>query len=260
MKEKFDNRAYLIGLILFVATIILNYMSAAGIILPYSQKEISDLYQNLLTPASSTFSIWGIIYIGMGLSFALPFIKRLKNDEKNIYYGLIMRGFIIWEVFNIIWTLTWNSDITSIALIAIVLYSLSLFALVKKISKYRVFSKKYKVYLTIPLGLHTGWLIFASFTNVMVFFVKIGLNPYGVLGIILTILMMAIALILVLFAFKKTGNAYITPPALWALGGIALKQSQALVFSLANTLVLVFAILFIIGGLAAHIIILKNRK
>ena len=55
MKEKFDNRAYLIGLILFVATIILNYMSAAGIILPYSQKEISDLYQNLLTPASSTF-------------------------------------------------------------------------------------------------------------------------------------------------------------------------------------------------------------
>src|SRR5690625_2898461 len=119
MKKKFNNRSYLLAVILFVATIILNYMSASGILFKFSQAEISHMYENLLDPAGGTFSIWGIIYIGMALFLALPYIKRLTMTDEEFYYKRLMPIFIGWEICNLIWTITWNNDIILLALIAI---------------------------------------------------------------------------------------------------------------------------------------------
>ncbi|WP_243343712.1 hypothetical protein [Anaerococcus sp. AGMB09787] len=260
MKEKFKNNFYLVSLILFVATIVLNYMSSLGIILPYTQQEISDMYPNLLAPAPITFSIWGVIYIGMIISFVLPFIKELSVNDKEIYYNKIMPCFIAWELFNIIWTLTWNNDMIAIALVAIILYALSLVYLVNTIGKDMEFYNRYKVFLSIPAGLHTGWLIFASFTNVMTLLVKSGFNGVGFLGIVVTIIMIALACGLELFAFKKTGNAYVTLPALWALIGIAIKQRPGSDFIYSDTLVMLAAIVFFVLALIGHFQVLKTRR
>lgn len=260
MKEKFENKSYVLALVLFILTIILNYMSAMGILLPYTQKEVSDTYQNLLTPAGTAFSIWGLIYIGMALSFALPFIKKLRTNDKNIYYRLVMRGFILWEVFNIIWTVFFTSDLILPSLIAIILYTLSLVLLTKKLSNFLGFSRKYKIFLTIPLGLHTGWLTFASFTNIMVLLVKYGLDGYSALGVLFTIVMMAIALGLLLLLFNITKNAYITVPGLWAIFWIIIKNSPSSDFAYSSPFVMVIAIILFILGIIGHILVLKNRK
>ncbi|WP_373471495.1 hypothetical protein [Carnobacterium alterfunditum] len=58
MKQK--TKTY-INAILLVITLIINGMGAFGLINGLSQKEVSDMYPTLITPAPSTFSIWSVI-------------------------------------------------------------------------------------------------------------------------------------------------------------------------------------------------------
>lgn len=44
-------------LLVFILTIIVNYLSATGFLTGNSQKSLSDRYQTLLTPAPLAFSI-----------------------------------------------------------------------------------------------------------------------------------------------------------------------------------------------------------
>lgn len=259
MKKKFNNRSYLLAVILFVATIILNYMSASGILFKFSQAEISHMYENLLDPAGGTFSIWGIIYIGMALFLALPYIKRLTMTDEEFYYKRLMPIFIGWEICNLIWTITWNNDIILLALIAIMAYCLVLINLVKTIDKNKDFSKKYKWFVTFPAGLHAGWLIFATFTNIMVLLVKEAVNPYGFVGVLITLVLMAIACLMVFYVYKENPNPAVVLPALWALLGIMAKQSPGSSFSYANILVFIWAILLFVLGILAFVYLFKEN-
>ena len=53
------KKAWTIGLF-FMITLVVNVLGAFGFINGLSQKEISDKYLTLITPAPSTFSIWSI--------------------------------------------------------------------------------------------------------------------------------------------------------------------------------------------------------
>src|SRR5699024_3744972 len=118
----------------------------------------------------------------------------------------LMPIFIGWEICNLIWTITWNNDIILLALIAIMAYCLVLINLVKTIDKNKDFSKKYKWFVTFPAGLHAGWLIFATFTNIMVLLVKEAVNPYGFVGVLITLVLMAIACLMVFYVYKENPN------------------------------------------------------
>lgn len=261
MKNKFNNSSYLVTVILFVITIILNYMSASGILFKFSQADISHMYENLLAPAGGTFSIWGIIYIGMALFLALPFFKRLTMTDEKFYYRKLMPIFIGWEVCNLIWTITWNNDIILLSLITIMAYCLVLINLVKTIDKNKDFSKRYKYFVTFPAGLHAGWLIFATFTNIMVLLVKEAINPYGFVGVIITLVLMALACLMVFYVYKENPNPAVVVPALWALFGIMAKQSPGSSFRYRNILVFIWALaLFVLGILAFIFLFKKNRK
>ncbi len=65
MATKTKKGWHILAICMFIVTIALNYLAAFGILFPYTQQEISDLHGNLLAPAGFTFSIWGIIYIGV---------------------------------------------------------------------------------------------------------------------------------------------------------------------------------------------------
>ena len=71
------KKAWLNG-ILLVATLVINTMGAIGLINGLSQKEISDKYLTLITPAPHTFSIWSIIYSLLIISIIVMIVK--KND------------------------------------------------------------------------------------------------------------------------------------------------------------------------------------
>lgn len=260
MKRKFKNRSYLIAWIAFILTIILNYMSASGILFKYSQKEISDMYANLLAPPSYVFSIWGIIYIGMVLFLILPFIKKLSMSDEEFYYGKLMPIFTAWSICNILWTVTWNNDFIMPALIAIMAYAVVLVHLVKAIDRNKDFSEKYKAFVTIPSGLHAGWLLFAAFTNVIVLLVKEGTNPFGVFGTLITLILLVVACGLILYVYKENPNIGLVIPAIWALIGLVVKHKPGTSFSNPSLLILLASIILLVLSIISVYMLRKSNK
>ena len=45
-----------------LVTLIVNALGGLGFINGLSQKEVSDMFDTIITPSPSTFSIWGLIY------------------------------------------------------------------------------------------------------------------------------------------------------------------------------------------------------
>lgn len=260
MEKKKHKSLHIISIILFIGTVVMNYLSNFGIIFPYNQEQISDKYHNLLAPAGFTFSIWGVIYLGVIITLIIPWLGRVSDEFKTFYYEEVVPSYILWIIFNIVWNVAWSYDYIIVALIAMVLYSLSLIRVVKIIDSRTDLAFQHPWLLLFPVGLHTGWVVFATYTNVMTMFVKYGLDAYSTLGVVLTIVLMVLAAASVLALFKKYDNSFLTVPALWALFGIMMKHLPSSDFEHSNTAVMVSAIVIMILSLIVHFTILKKHR
>ncbi len=171
-----------------------------------------------------------------------------------------MPPFIIWNLANIGWTITWNTNQILLALIAIIIYAMSLIYLVNVISTNPVFAEEYKWYITYPIGLHAGWLTFAGFTNVMTLLVKNGFAAFSETGVIVTIVLMILACASVLLVLKRYGNIVVTIPALWALFGIFMEQRPDSDFANADQTVMYAAIILFVVALAIHFLLIRSEN
>eukprot|EP01097_Dermamoeba_algensis_P003142 TRINITY_DN225_c0_g2_i2.p2 TRINITY_DN225_c0_g2~~TRINITY_DN225_c0_g2_i2.p2 ORF type:complete len:111 (-),score=17.53 TRINITY_DN225_c0_g2_i2:1793-2125(-) len=85
-----NGRALLIFLklvtpVVFIALAIVSILSSSGK-LPISNKELTDKYQVLLSPASYAFSIWGLIY----------FLQvTLRSNEGVFFISCVSSGMCI---------------------------------------------------------------------------------------------------------------------------------------------------------------------
>ncbi|MTD31902.1 hypothetical protein [Planomicrobium sp. YIM 101495] len=68
----------IVNLVLFLATLGVNYLGSSGFFNGQSQADISDQYLTLISPAPFTFSIWGVIYSLVLIPLVYLLIKR-KN-------------------------------------------------------------------------------------------------------------------------------------------------------------------------------------
>ena len=80
MDEKLKKKVGLNGLFLAL-TLVVNALGAFGFINGTTQSDVSNEYFTLITPSSTTFSIWSVIY---GLLIASLVVMYLKRNEK--YY------------------------------------------------------------------------------------------------------------------------------------------------------------------------------
>lgn len=261
--NKISNRGkslHIIAIILFIGALVVNYLSSFGIVFPYTQQVVSDMHVNLLAPAGFTFSIWGIIYLGVILTLIVPWIPSISANFKHFYYDKVMPLYLAWMVLNIAWIVAWSYNQILIALILIVAYALVLIKLVGTMNSRLHLMYEKPLMLLWPVGLHTGWLIFATFANVMTFMVKAGLDGLSSTGVIVTIVLMILATLAVLGVYSRNDNAAITVPALWALFGVFMKQRPGSDFVHANKTVMIAAIILFVIALIGHIIILMRHR
>ncbi|NVF12288.1 hypothetical protein HV819_10005 [Anaerococcus sp. AGMB00486] len=260
MKKKFKNRTYIIAWISFLLIIMLNYMAYMGILFKYSQIETSNMYTNLLSPPSFVFSIWVVIYIGMILFLIMPLGKKLSMSDDEFYYDKLIPIFIGSSICNVLWTITWNNDLIMPALIAIMAYTVTLVHLVKAIDRNKKFSEKYKIFVTIPSGLHAGWLLFSTFTNVITILVKEGNNPFGIFGLFITLVLLIISWTLIFYVYKENPNIGLVIPLIWALFGLVIKHKPGSSFSNPSLVVLFLSIILLILSVICVYMLKRNKQ
>lgn len=202
--------------IFFIVTLAVNALGAAGIINGFSQKEISDMYLTLITPAPSTFSIWSVIYILLLISIIVMIVK--KDDP---YYQKaideISGLFRFSCLLNIAWIVIFSFLLIELSTIFILGFVITLAMICTRLKK---ISDRKHFLLPLTFGLYTGWLFIATVVNVAASLVKLEWGGFGIAPEIWSIVTLIIAIILVLLVTLNLRNVIFPLPIAWAFFGI----------------------------------------
>ncbi|OJF93591.1 TspO/MBR family protein [Alkalibacterium sp. 20] len=209
------TKAY-VNAILLILTLIVNGMGAFGLINGLSQKEVSDMYPTLITPAPSTFSIWSVIYTFLIISIVVMIIK---NEE--LYYGRAIDeiSYLFWVscILNIVWIISFSYNLIGLSTLFIFAFLIVMVLIVKKVGKIQT---KRRWLLPITFGLYSGWLFIATVVNIAAWLVKIEWDRFGIAAETWSAIILLVAVGLTLLVLLSTENAIFPIPLAWAYFGI----------------------------------------
>lgn len=174
-----------INLLLFAGMIVMNYLANA---LPLNNKttgQLSDSYPNLFVPAGITFSIWGIIYLLLGVFCGIQFLGSHK--------GLLLKiGWLFaWScLLNGIWIVFWHYEKLPLSLIVMILLLGILTLLNFRIQNLSLGLVK------VTFGIYLGWICIATIANVTTLLVHYNWNGFGISEEIWAIIMIVLEAVL----------------------------------------------------------------
>ena len=185
--------------------------------------QISDANPTLITPAGYVFSIWGVIYVLLGV-FAV--YQALPGQRASQFQSRIGWLFVLSSIINMVWLFLWQSLLleASTVLMFLLLSTLILIYLRLGIGKSKTTIRE-KLAVHLPFSVYLGWITIASIANVAVTLVSVGWIGFGISPTMWATLVVAVALlvsVLVLATRKDLAYALVV---IWALVGIAAEQS-----------------------------------
>ncbi len=229
MRSKKGVKALAIGNFLgYILTILVNYLANTLPINGKTTGELSGQYPNLFTPAAFTFSIWGLIYILLGIFCFYGLWSAFKETKGTLLIGALGFSFMISCLANISWILAWHYEKLglSVAVMVILLASLIQAYLSLKIQ----YQKKPPIgtYLAwIPISVYLGWISVATIANVTTYLVSIGWNGFGLPEAFWAVTLIGVSTLLGFIMMFQREDIYFALVIVWALYGILVKRLTA---------------------------------
>ena len=124
MQNRSSNILRWANIVAFAITVIVNSLAGSTkLIGGRSTAQVSDMYPTLVTPAGYVFSIWGIIYILLGVFVVY---QALPSQQGKDYQKKISWLFVLSSLANIIWLFLWQSESLGISVLLMFLLLASL--------------------------------------------------------------------------------------------------------------------------------------
>jgi len=213
-----------INILAFVLTIIVNSLAGSTTIIGGKfTNQISDANPTLITPAGYVFSIWGIIYILLGI---FTVYQALSGRQSEAVRRRISWLFALSSAFNIVWLFFWQYEYLSVSLVLmfLLLATLILIYLRLGIGKTKApIQERLAVHL--PFSVYLGWITIAAIANVAVTLVSLNWDGFGLSPEIWAALLITIALIITLLVLATRKDIAYALVVIWALVGIGVNQS-----------------------------------
>jgi len=206
----------LINCVLFAVTLAANTLGAAGVINGLSQKEISDRYLTLITPAPFTFSIWSVLYALLTLS-VLAMLLKSRDAYFQRAAARISPLFQLSCLLNTVWIIVFSYGLIELSALLILALAVTLTLLCRGLLQVQ---ENGRWLLPLSFGLYAGWLLIAAVVNVSAALVKLNRNGFGLPASAWAAAMLIIAGLLVLAIQWATRCAPLSLPAAWAYWGI----------------------------------------
>jgi len=215
-------------ILVIVATLVTLLINGLATTLPLngqSTGEISDRFPSLFTPAGYVFSIWGLIYLGL-IGYAV--YQALPAQRTNPRLHSIRRPYLASAAANSIWIFLWHYNQFAWSLLVMVALLASLIVIDRRlVSNRSAVSKTERWLVDIPFSIYLGWITVATVANVAIVLLDLGWSGAQLSPTIWAVLMIGVAGVLgIIFAWKERNIAY-AAVLVWALVGIAVKQSAS---------------------------------
>ncbi|MEM1985583.1 MAG: tryptophan-rich sensory protein [Nitrososphaeria archaeon] len=207
----------------FILTIVVNGLAGSTkFIGGKNTAQVSDSYPTLITPAGYVFSIWGIIYILLGVYvvyqlFAGP---RVENFQRRIGWF-----FVLSCIFNVVWLFLWQFEYLTLSVILMFLLLATLIKIYLRldIGKSKI-SFTERLVFHLPFSVYLGWISIASIANVAATLVSLKWDGFGIdFTIWATLILIVVLLITLIILVKRKDIAYALV-VVWALLGVSVKQ------------------------------------
>lgn len=214
------------NLLAYLGTITVNALANILPINGNTTGALSDLYPNLFVPAGLTFSIWGLIYILLGIFVIYGLASAFRrSDDISAFIGRISIFFIISCAANAGWIIAWHYEYLGISLILMCILLISLISIYQRLEiRKRGLSWQERIGWGIPFSIYLGWITVATIANVTALLVNIGWNGFGLSPIFWTILVIVVATIITLLIIFTRQDVFFPLVIEWAFLGIILKR------------------------------------
>ncbi len=242
------KKAY-VNLAVLAATLVVNTLGALGFIGGRSQKEVSDMFNTLITPTPATFSIWSVIYTLIILSFVVLAIKH-KDDYYGKVIELISPLFWISSLINIFWIVSFSFVLIELSTVLIFALLVSLVLIDKKLL--RMEGKK-RWLLPATFGLYSGWLLVATVVNIAAMLVKLRWTGFGISEAVWAAIIVMVAVLLAIVLMLTIKNALFPVPIAWAYWGIYQNLRSISASSFVETAVLTGMVLLLAAAIAQFV-------
>jgi len=208
----------------FVLTVVVNGLAGGTKILGGKlTSEISDANPTLITPAGYVFSIWGIIYILLGI---FVIFQALPAQREKEYHGRIGWLFILSSLLNIAWLFLWQFEYLTLSVVLMFLLLATLIAIYLRLNIGRItVPLREKLAVHLPFSVYLGWITIATIANVSVTLVSVGWDGFGISQETWAALIITVALLITLLVIATRRDVAYGLVIIWALAGIAVKQS-----------------------------------
>ncbi|MEM2107774.1 MAG: TspO/MBR family protein [Candidatus Bathyarchaeia archaeon] len=213
------------NILAFLLTLIVNSLAGSTTIIGgKNTAQISDANPTLITPAGYVFSIWGVIYILLGVFVVFQSLPDKKGKDCQKKVGWL---FVLSSMLNIAWLFLWQFEqlISSIAFMFLLLATLITIYLRLDVGKSTVALRE-RLAVHLPFSVYLGWITIASIANVAVALVSVKWDGFGINPETWATLIIIIALLITLFIIATRKDIAYGLVTIWALLGIAAKQSE----------------------------------
>jgi len=218
--------------------------------------EISNTYDNLFTPASYAFAIWGLIFL-MLIAYALFQIRRAFFSAKTTDF-IKQTGpwFVIANVCNAAWVIAFMYDYIGLSVLIMLGILISLLQIIRKTNMERWGAPvEIIAFVWWPICIYSGWIAVATIANFSAFFASIDLMGSESTQITWTIVMIIVAVGINLFMIAKRNMREFALVTVWALVAIFIRHHH-LIDTISYTALVGAILLFI--AVAIHGF--KNRS
>ena len=206
----------------FIAVILVNYLSNVLPLNGLTQKDISDKYDSLFTPASFTFSIWGVIYLALT---AFVIYQALPAQRNNALVSRVSKLFILSCIANILWLFVWHYELIVLSVIVMLGILGILIAIHRGLGiSYGKATWAQRIFLHLPFSLYTGWITVATVANLSILQNSMGWDDLLFSATSWTLLKLAAVGAICAVVVLRRGDAIYALVIAWAAYGIMSKQ------------------------------------
>ncbi len=241
------------NIVFYILTIVVNSLAGGTTLIGGRlTATVSDSNPTLITPAGYVFSIWGIIYILLG---AFVVYQALPSRSNRGFLEKIGWLFVLSSIINIAWIFVWQFEYLIISVVLIFLLLASLIAIYVRlgVGKSKVgLDDRLAVHL--PFSVYLGWITIASIADVATTLVSLKWNGGGISPETWAVLVVALALVITALMLVTRKDIAYSLVVIWALVGIAVKQSANQTIVLVTEISAVIVVVMLIATIVAIIV------
>ena len=216
----------ILNLLGFFGIVLINYLAVT---LPLNNKTtgaLADQYPNLFVPVGLTFSIWGIIYLLLGIFIVYQLVYAFKKDTQNSSFlekiGIL---FFVSCLANFTWIFAWHFEMVPLSLFIMLILLISLIVIYQKLNiGQSEVSKSEKYLVHLPFSVYLGWITIATIANTTALLVDLNWNRFGLSETFWTITVIIIGILSALFVLFYRKDIFYCLVVDWALLGILIKR------------------------------------